>query len=264
MASAKCRNRASCDLAMQDEWIEIPEDGRCPECGTTLQTQANNSSAIDDARKRRKNLLMAGGGLGALSLTGALLWALNSTPKPGSEPLPPATTITEPAPAEPVASTPAEPTSTEPTLETQQHIKQGMMFVALAKGSPKTRGENLQNALVEFNLAIKQEDDAGRCFATGYMNRGITYWQDNKMNLAEKDLIKATECDEENAVAFYNLATYYATIKKLDLALEPLDKALELGFSDCDVLRKDPDLANLRNKGDFRHILEKHKLFCLK
>ncbi|WP_394754601.1 TPR end-of-group domain-containing protein [Crenothrix sp.] len=274
-ATARCRNRVNCDLALRAELIEIPQDGRCPECRQPLQTEANSSgSATDEARRKRIRLIVLSGGAVSLCLAGLLVWGLQGTDAPAPEVTgmdiasmeasnikqlePPAGE--SPPPLPPVA---LEPVSTAPSLETQQDIKQGMVFVSLAKQNPKTRSENIQNALVEFDNAIKKEEAQGRCFAIAYMNRGVAYWQDKKLNLAEKDLLKASECDPKSPIVFYNLASYYAAINKTDLALEPLDKALDLGFKDCDVLRKDSDLKNLRKQKDFRRVLEKHSLFCL-
>ena len=176
-------------------------------------------------------------------------------------PSPPKVLAKEPPPIE-VKNT--EPVSSSPSLETQQHLKQGIMFVTMAKANVKVRNENIKNALAEFDIAVKQEDSSGRCFAMAYMNRGIAYLLDKKINLAEKDLIKASECDKQNPVIFYNLASYYSAINKPDLALDPLNKSLDLGFNDCDILRKDSDLKNLRKMNEFRRTLEQHSLFCLK
>ena len=267
-ATAKCKN-INCDQVGMS--IEIPQDGRCPECRQPLQAEAgNSSSATDEARRKRIRLIALGGGVLILGIAGLLVWGLNGTDTPAPEATnmdlasmeaSNASQVSKP----PTLETPAtEPVPVGPSLETQQHIKQGMVFVSLAKQSPKTRSENIKNAFVEFDAAIKQEEAEGRCFATAYMNRGIAYWQDKKLNLAEKDLLKASECDAKNPVIFYNLASYYSAVNKTDLALEPLDKALSLGFNDCEVLRKDSDLKNLRKQADFRRILEQHQLFCVR
>lgn len=282
-ATARCTNRVNCDLALRNELIEIPQDGKCPECRQALQAEGfNSNSATDQARRKRVRLMAISGGIVSLCLAGILVWAMRGTDTPAPESAdmdlasmeasnvsqespPPAIAAVEPEqpPAAPVVPAPPEPVAPGPSLETQQHVKQGMMFVSLAKQSPKTRSENIKNALVEFDAAVKQEEAKGRCFASAYMNRGIAYWQDKKLNLAEKDLLKASECDDKDSVIFYNLASYYSAINKTDLALEPLDKALSLGFNDCEILRKDSDLKNLRKQEDFRRTLEKHQLFCL-
>ena len=286
-ATARCTNRVNCDLALRNELIEIPQDGKCPECRQVLQAEGfNSNSATDQARRKRVRLMAISGGIVSLCLAGILIWAMQGTDTPtpesadmdvasmeasnvSQESPPPTIAAIEPKPeqAEPIAApivpAPPEPVAARPSLETQQHVKQGMIFVSLAKQNPKTRSENIKNALVEFDAAVKQEDAQGRCFASAYMNRGIAYWQDKKLNLAEKDLLKASECDDKDSIVFYNLASYYSVVNKTDLALEPLDKALSLGFNDCDILRKDPDLKNLRKQEDFRRTLEKHQLFCL-
>ncbi len=293
ITKARCGNRVNCDLALSGELIEIPEDGKCPECRQPLKSMDDNSnSATNEAHRKRIRLIALGGGLLSLCLVGLLVWGLSGTDttppeatdmdlasmeasnnsqviKPPVVPPviePPVTAPeTEPAVTEPVIKPPvAEPLSDKPSLETQQHVKQGMVFVSLAKQNSKNRSENIKNALVEFDTAVKQEEAKGRCFATAYMNRGIAYWQDKKLNLAEKDLLKASECDAKDPIIFYNLASYYSAINKTDLALEPLDKALNLGFDDCEILRKDPDLKNLRKQDDFRKTLENHKLFCVR
>jgi hypothetical protein len=278
---------------MRSEMIEIPQDGKCPECGRTMQPEgAATNSATEIARKKRMQTLMIGGGVGTLCLAGVLAWVfmgeksptvdapveeqvsmaemVEAPPPVTPHPAPVATApvappVIEPEPvALPVETKPAEPVSTTPSLETQQHVKQAMMFVSLAKANPTTRSENIKNALAEFDVAVKQEEVQGRCFATAYMNRGLAYWLDKKLNLAEKDLVKASECDAKNPVIFYNLTSYYSAINKADLALDPLNKALDLGFKDCDILRKDPDLKNLRKMDEFKRALEQHSLFCLK
>jgi hypothetical protein len=291
MARAKCRNM-NCDAAMRGEMIEIPQDGKCPECGRAMQAEgAETNSATEIARKKRMQMLMIGGGVGTLCIAGVLAWAfmedksppvdapveeqvsmaeMVEAPQPVTPPPAPvapvpvaAAPVIEPV-TPPIETKPVETSSTAPSLETQQHVKQAMMFVSLAKANPTTRSENIKNALAEFDVAVKQEEAQGRCFATAYMNRGIAYWLDKKLNLAEKDLVKASECDAQNPIIFYNLTSYYAAINKADLALEPLNKALDLGFKDCDILRKDPDLKNLRKMDEFKRALEQHSLFCLK
>ena len=295
---ARCENRVNCDLALRNDLIEMTQDGRCPECGQPLHAiGSENNSATDDARRKRSRFLVVTGSALSLVTVGVLAWVLtgNDSQTPADTSLssasiksdyannvaatppieipvatPPIVDIppviaVEPEPPKPAVTTPTlDPLTAAPSLETQQHVKQGMMFVSLAKQSPATRSENIKNALAEFDAAVKREDAQGRCYANAYMNRGIAYWQDKKFNLAERDLIKASECGSNDPIIFYNLASYYSAMNKTDLALEPLDKALTLGFNDCDILRKDTDLNNLRKMSDFRRILESHQLFCLK
>lgn len=263
--TARCRNRVNCDLGLSGELIEVPQDGRCPECRQPLQAEAGNGGSPTDEARRKRMLLMALGG-GLLSLCVAIFF-MPTDPEPvlGNDTPPIATNTSEvikpPAPPLPPAT---KPDPVTPSVEPQQHIKQGMTYVSLAKLNPKTRTENIKNALLEFDIAVKQEEAKKHCPDNAYMNRGLANWVDNKPNLAEIDLVKAKNCNGKDPNVYYNLAAYYAAVNKTDLALEPMNKAFELGFDDCEMLRKDSDLKKLRKQKDFLRILEKHKLFCFK
>ncbi|MDO9105801.1 MAG: tetratricopeptide repeat protein [Methylovulum sp.] len=270
--TGRCTNRVGCDLALRNESIEIPQDGKCPECRQPLQPEAGQSPNATNNARRKRNRLIALGGSGALILCVAvLLWGIN---RPSGESLPideeslsrigDAGSSEPVTPSKPEPVTPSKPDPNNPSLEAKQYLKHGMDIIALAKQSSKFRSENIRNALNEFNKAAKQEESQGRCYGSAYMNRGLAYLLDNRPNLAEKDLIKASECDARNSAVFYNLAAYYSVVKKTDLAIEALDKALTLGFDNCDVLRRDTDLRNLSRLDDFRRTLEKHRLFCLR
>ena len=285
MARSKCKN-VNCDAAMRSEFIEIPQDGKCPDCGKPMQPEgASANSATDMARKKRMQTLIIGGAVTLVILVGGgLAWLLmgnnsSSVNVPDenaismsemidakSLPASPPSVETPPTlPVEPVEKVvPVAPVPTTTSLDSQEHIKQAMMYVTLAKANPTTSTENIKNALAEFDVAVKQEETQGHCFAKAYMNRGLAYWLDKKLNLAEKDLVKASECDAKDPIIFYNLASYYSATNKADLALDPLNKALDLGFKDCDILRKDSDLNNLRKMPEFKRALEQHSLFCLK
>jgi len=150
------------------------------------------------------------------------------------------------------------------TPEAKLHLQQGMTYVTIAKANPATAKENYSNALIEFNNAI---DDYPN-YAEAYSNRGALYMQQKKYNKAEKDLSKADNLKPKDPIIQYNLAALYSIQKKNDLALEALNKALELGFNNYDALRprgkgSDPDLRNLRKDPGYKEILEKHKVFIL-
>ena len=144
----------------------------------------------------------------------------------------------------------------------RSHYQQGFSFIATAKNSKSSlnRKEMLNNAVIEFTLAIKESPT----FADAYSNRAVAYMQQNKMNKAEEDLKKAIELNPKNPFARYNLASLYSLTKKVDLALDQLDASLANGFDRYDELRNDPDLANARKDPEFRKVLEKHKVFVMK
>lgn len=60
----------------------------------------------------------------------------------------------------------------------------------------------------------------------------------------------------DDSLTWYNLACTYALLKRIDESLSALRRAVELGYTDFDYVRKDPDLANLRQTPKFREFLE--------
>jgi tetratricopeptide (TPR) repeat protein len=66
---------------------------------------------------------------------------------------------------------------------------------------------------------------------------------------------RIVELRPHDALAHYNLACSYSLLKKVDLALRILRKAIELGYSDFRFLREDSDLDALRKDPRFRQLL---------
>src|ERR1043165_8967443 len=60
------------------------------------------------------------------------------------------------------------------------------------------------------------------------------------------------ELRPHDALAHYNLACSYSLLKKIDLALRTLKRAIELGYNDFRFLREDRDLDALRKDPRFR------------
>lgn len=196
---------------------------------------------------------------------------------PGSAVAPLAGVPSSPPPAESVAaiqSPPSMPTAppvvaptgnavsparSEPSLEVRSHVKQAFTYISMAKNARDAtiREESIDNALKEFSLAI-QKDPA---YAEAYSSRAVAYMQLKKFNKADEDLRRAKELSPNSASVRYNYASLHSLNGNVDLALDEIDSALAMGFSDYDALRRDSDLDNLRKHPEFRKILEKHKVF---
>lgn len=58
-------------------------------------------------------------------------------------------------------------------------------------------------------------------------------------------------------IVHYNLACSYSLTHNYTQALQALEKAIDLGYSDFKWLRRDPDLKNLRMHTHFKRIKEK-------
>jgi len=68
----------------------------------------------------------------------------------------------------------------------------------------------------------------------------------------DKQLINLRPAD---ALAHYNLACSYSLLKKAELALKTLRKAVELGYRDFRYMREDRDLDTIRHDPRFRQLL---------
>jgi tetratricopeptide (TPR) repeat protein len=144
-----------------------------------------------------------------------------------------------------------EPPPIPPTtipLEAQVNLQQGMQYAS---------GKDYENAIKEFTLSIEKYPN----YATAYSNRAVAYMQQKKYNKAQEDLDKAVGINPDDPLIHYNITALRSLTDKLDIALDSLDKCLELGFNDVDSLRNDPDLKNLRKHPEYRKILDKHKIF---
>ena len=53
----------------------------------------------------------------------------------------------------------------------------------------------------------------------------------------------------------YNLACSYSLLGEVDLALEELTIAIELGYDDLEFMQTDPDLKNVRNDSRFQDLV---------
>lgn len=83
-----------------------------------------------------------------------------------------------------------------------------------------------------------------------------------KKGLYEKGLKidkKLAHLRPDDEVVYYNLACDYSLLKKPNLSLKALRKALELGFRDFRLIAKDPDLDYVRQDKRFTLLLLEFK-----
>jgi tetratricopeptide (TPR) repeat protein len=74
----------------------------------------------------------------------------------------------------------------------------------------------------------------------------------NEGLLIDKRLVQLRPTDP---LAHYNLACSFCLVKKLDLSLKTLRKALELGYRDFRYLKEDRDLDAIRHDPRFRQLI---------
>lgn len=67
--------------------------------------------------------------------------------------------------------------------------------------------------------------------------------------------LELTRLQPDNPQNWYNLGCSYALTGNFDKAFESLNKAIDLGYDDADWMRKDEDLAPLREDPRFVALL---------
>lgn len=68
---------------------------------------------------------------------------------------------------------------------------------------------------------------------------------------------KLVELSPDDPLGYYNLSCNYSLMGKKKLALDTLEKSVDLGYSDYEHIKKDPDLDSIRRSLRFRKILWK-------
>ena len=63
----------------------------------------------------------------------------------------------------------------------------------------------------------------------------------------------------QDPLAHYNLACSFALLRKSDLALKTLRRAIELGYRDFRYMREDSDLDSVRHDPRFRQLLREYE-----
>jgi len=64
---------------------------------------------------------------------------------------------------------------------------------------------------------------------------------------------------QHDPLAHYNLACSYALLKRTELALKTLRRAVELGYRDFRYMREDRDLDTIRHDPRFRQMLREYE-----
>jgi Flp pilus assembly protein TadD len=117
-----------------------------------------------------------------------------------------------------------------------------------------------KSLLLPPDLGIRLEH-LGREFLAEFLSRATARHPDNVEALAELATTltalgrleeglatdrRLVELRPKNPTVHYNLACSLALLSRRDPALEALERAIQLGFDDQELLRSDEDLASLR------------------
>ena len=121
-------------------------------------------------------------------------------------------------------------------------------------GSVMVKEGDLKRAIDYFEKALGLRKN----YLDAYVSLGAAYNQNRMFEKAEEVLRKALELEPDLAAAYYNLACTFALRNKKRAALYNLEKALEKGFPDLELIHEDKDLQNIRGEPAFRELLQRH------
>ncbi len=127
----------------------------------------------------------------------------------------------------------------------QLHYEMGNLF--LIKGELNNAIGQYENALrlqpkylqALNNLALAHTKKKAYAEALSVFQRILIYWPDN---------IKT----------YYNIAAAYSRLNEIDKSINWLDQAVNKGYDNWDLIKTDPDLANIRDSLAYKELIKDH------
>lgn len=86
---------------------------------------------------------------------------------------------------------------------------------------------------------------------------GNSYLERSEYDKALEQYKKAIELEPKNSIVLYNLACTYSRMKKLEEALDALERAVQCGYRDVGWMEKDADLDNLRDETRYKALVRR-------
>jgi len=86
---------------------------------------------------------------------------------------------------------------------------------------------------------------------------GNSYLERSEYDKALEQYKKAIELEPKNSIVLYNVACTYSRMKKIQEALDALERAVECGYRDVGWMEKDADLDNLRDEARYKALVRR-------
>ncbi|HPD17778.1 MAG TPA: tetratricopeptide repeat protein [Planctomycetota bacterium] len=86
---------------------------------------------------------------------------------------------------------------------------------------------------------------------------GNSYLERSEYEKALEQYKKAIELEPKNSIVLYNVACTYSRMKKIEEALDALERAVECGYRDVGWMEKDADLDNLRDEARYKALVRR-------
>ena len=126
------------------------------------------------------------------------------------------------------------------------YIKLGTLY--------RTRGE-YKMAVEEYGQALSL--DPG--IVSAYQGMSMAYLKLGDYEKARSSLFMMLELQTTNAGLYYNIACTYAMENDVKASVEWLEKAIDRGFSDWNLIKTDRDLDNIRESSAYGTFIETHR-----
>ena len=94
--------------------------------------------------------------------------------------------------------------------------------------------------------------------ASAHLGLGDIYRKQGKVEEALVNFRQAVEIEPENASGYYSLACVYSLKNESQLAIESLQKAIDLDKSKIEFSKTDPDLDNIRQTSEFQQLIDSY------
>ena len=115
-------------------------------------------------------------------------------------------------------------------------------------------GDDGLKALLDAGVKTKGLD---RYTVSVRVHIGNSYLERGELEKALVEYEKARKLEPKNSIVHYNIACTHARMKKLDVALDALERSVECGYRDVDWMEKDSDLDNLRDQPRYKALVKK-------
>jgi tetratricopeptide (TPR) repeat protein len=247
MAKYKCAFVGDCDRATRGDVLELEPgaDLKCPGCNNPMQLAGSQDE--DGGQGRKKMVMAAAAGIGALVLAGGAWFGLRGSAAPGqAQAAAPAASVQTAAPSGPVVKTSATPSGIAPSdAEVAQQKAQAQASL--------TTGQNSQAA-----------SDSAKAASNEMVKLGIAKLAQGKYDEAEKSFKSALDVDPKQSLAYYNMAILRLRQGRSDDAMQQFEASFMNGFSHFDKLDDDHDLDAIRKDKRFGEMVAKYRPAVIK
>lgn len=138
-------------------------------------------------------------------------------------------------------------------FDTSIDLTEGDQYDFIKRGKMRQKTGDSKGAEEDFRTVLQIDTTAD-----GHSNRMYALHFLGRDEEATEWMQKIIDSEPENEVAWYDKACLYSLMTRPDEAMEALRKALDKGFIDFEHIRTDDDLSLIREREDFKALVEEY------